>query len=155
MKTYYDEHEAANDKEKAFAEQYPEEAKQLKELREQNAKAAVEVKLSEWESGKVTDGKALPPKFHEPILKLRVKLGEEEGKEFDEFMTDLLKVGPVKLGVIGDGNPEIAGDEAEAFIQKVNAVIKDDKKTFREAVDIVSRTEPGLAKAYKEAVPKV
>lgn len=144
---------------KKFAEMFPEEAKQMEELRQAKKLSEVTAKLTEWtKNPKSKIG--IPTKLHDEIKEYRLSLDGEAAEGFDKVIDRLVEVGTVSFSEKGssetpDGEEQLA-EGAEQFISKVEEVMKEnDKLTFGEAVKVATAKHPKLAEAYANAQPTI
>lgn len=141
-------------KARKFAEDFPEEAKQLEETRKELADTKAEKQLSEWHHHKESHF-GLPPALDDKAKELI------PNPKFIEFMDELVKTGFVDFSEKGGGNPPAEEDTAkDKFLSEVNNFIKEQKEagttvSFSEAVTHISRTQPALAEAYRKSTKPI
>jgi phage I-like protein len=142
------------EKEKKFAEDYPEEFKQLQETRRQLREDRVNAQIAGWlKDAGVHRG--LPAKFEDPVKSFILDLPEDKAKVFSDIVTDIVRTGLVDFKEIGSGGPHENGsadassklDEAVAKLQADNPGM-----SYREASAKAVRDNPQLAKDWKESV---
>lgn len=153
LKKFRDEQASEDEKSKAFSEQYPEEAKQLKELQDSNKLMETDSRLKDWTVGK----NSIPPAIHDQIRNFRMGLGADGAVKFDEIMAEVHKTGLVNLNEEKGGHEDPTEKDAvtkfeELIDQKWDELKKDNKDAdYFDAVKLAEETEPDLAKAYKVA----
>lgn len=138
---------------KAFAEQFPEQAATLKALEERNLALEIKDLVKSWTS----DAKfGVPPALLEDLTGLRKMFSDDLAVAFDTFMTKLTGTGLVRMGEKGGTDPTKMGDASEQFLGLVRKYREEHEKvSFGDAVRAVSKAHPDLAKAYTEERPKL
>jgi hypothetical protein len=164
LKTFQETHkDVETEKAKKFAEDYPEEFKQMQEDRKARKLAEANVQIKEWEA------KGLPPAAAQVAKALllgedTIKLGEgdkatEVAVSPGAVVDSILKTGLVKLGnraADDHGEPILTDDPTEELANKVGKYLsehKDEKLSYRDARRIVLGGDKELAKRLLEAAP--
>ena len=149
LKTFHDDKASEEEKAKKFAETYPEEAKQLTELREINAKTYADTTI------KSLNEKGIPPVVND---KLKEAILDGDSAKFSEVLEEVAKAGVVKYeegGAGGGGNENSDvndNPEAQIHAKAQEFMEKDDKLKYSEAVKKAQIENPELAEAMKKSV---
>lgn len=126
----------------------------VKTLEASNQLAEVNKQLTEWQSNDGSKKYAIPPAIEDDLRKVLVggsaKLNERVIAVFDS----LLDTGLVRLSESGgnsnDGRRTSSGGSAtKAFTDRVDAYVKQDKLTYREAASLVASEDPQLWEAHR------
>ena len=141
---------------KAFAEQFPEIAKQrdedskrLAELERTNKLMETDTRINDWKVGK----NAIPPAAHDAIRDFRMDLDADKAAKFDEIVAKFKEVGLVDLEKEsgGSGDPTDT-DAVHKFMELVDKLYADNKDKdgydYSKALDEAKATAPDLAQAY-------
>lgn len=150
LRTFRDEHvDPTEEKAKAFAEAYPEEARMLAEATAKNALMESDSRVGEWTTGK----NALPPSVSEGVRDFRVGLTGESAEKFDEIMAEIHKTGLVDIDAERGGNEDPADKDASSkFSELIDKKFEENKDkagyTYLNAVEDAKAESPELAKAY-------
>lgn len=142
------------EKAKAFADQYPDEAKRLQELEGHNKLMETDTRISEWTH------KGLPPVLFEDegenkslgLREFRMSLDKDQAAKFDELVAKVIETGVQKFDATqeigGNGDPAANADVAARFETVIKKFQDDDKLSYADAVKAAENAEPELAKAY-------
>ncbi len=138
-----------DEKTKAFAERYPDEAKQLAELRNTNKLMEADTRIKEWSE------KGLPPVIDEEmgLRDFRAGLATDDAAKFDEIIAKVLEVGVAKVSLDeqgGNSDPTDA-DAVGKFEGAIKKFMEDDKLSYADAARRVAAANPELERAYQAA----
>lgn len=131
---------------KRFEEEFAEEAKQLKELREGTKLMETDTRINEWHS------KGIAPAVDDKVREFRLSLDAETTVKFDEVVMAIAEAGIVSVEERGgDPDPTRLADAEKRFDEAVNKKLSEDKELdYKDAVLQVERDDPELAKAVRE-----
>jgi hypothetical protein len=154
LRKFHDEKASEEQKARTFAEQFPDEARELAEGRTERRNMRTEMKLKEWTEGK----HIIPPVVHDKIKELRVSLSEASATQFDEILDEIHKTGTAPTSERGDpgnkeGSDETVADAADRLLSEVSK-LQAEGKSFDEALDTVRAANPQLVEEYYKDRPK-
>lgn len=141
--------QAADEKAKTFAEQFPEEAAELEAGRKERADMRAESRLTAINhdiTKLLSDG--VPTKFADEIRELRQSLSDEADAKFSKLLQEIVTDGLVPMTEKGSSKAGHA-DEAKTFADVISDLRTEHEDwTYRQAYDAAKKEHPELEKEY-------
>lgn len=131
-----------------FAEEFPEEAKELEELARKTKENAVTKKMEEW-ARHPDSNLGIPPAIEEQVREYRMKLDDDQAMEFDKIMDTITHKGVVDFSEIGSGAPTEGGDAQDKLDRLIDKKMEEDSNlSVADAQSKVLEENPDLAKEW-------